>query len=328
MSKRRSTLLKIAITVLGLAYVVWKVPLATVGRALLEANWWWVLVALILVTISLVLRAYRWQLLLDGLGVTVGFGRLVELYFVGNFFNAFLPSGFGGDAVRILEVARNVPAAVATGTVIVDRLTGLLMLFAMSLLAMPFRSASFPDELALVVSVISLVGLVGGLILLDGRLIRRFGRWLPGPLSPVDNGPVAKVLQAVQGCGWPAVLRALGVSVVFNLMLVVWWMAAGKALGLTIPFTHYLLVVPILSVAMLVPSISGLGVRESLAPVLFTGGNLTVSAGQAVALSLLVFAVLRLSSISSAFVYLYTIMRDGRNRREKVSGTPSEQTRD
>lgn len=328
MGKHGSTLLKVAVTVAGLAYVVWKVPLDTVGQVLITADWWWVLLALILVTASLVLRAYRWQLLLNGLGVTIRFGRLVELYFVGNFFNAFLPSGFGGDAVRILEVARDVPAGVAAGTVIVDRLTGLLMLFVMSLLALPLRPANFPVELALVIAAVSLVGLVGGLILLDGRLILRFGRWLPGPLSPAGDGFVAKVLQAVQGCGWPAVLGALGVSAIFNLMLVFWWAAVGYALGLTIPFTHYLLVVPILSVAMLVPSISGLGVRESLAPLLFSGGNLAVSPAEAVALSLLVFVVLRLSSISGAFVYLFTIIRDSRNRREKadnpIAGQPAE----
>ena len=47
------------------------------------------------------------------------FRPIGHLYFVGNFFNAFLPSGFGGDVVRIIEIAEDVPGDVAVGTVIV-----------------------------------------------------------------------------------------------------------------------------------------------------------------------------------------------------------------
>jgi uncharacterized membrane protein YbhN (UPF0104 family) len=117
---------------------------------------------------------------------------------VGNFFNAFLPSGFGGDAVRIMEVARDVPANVAAGTVIVDRLTGLLMLFVMALVGLPFRPADFPQELFLLITAVSVAGLIGGVILLEGSLLRRFGGWLPAKLSPVGNGPIARLLEELK----------------------------------------------------------------------------------------------------------------------------------
>ena len=104
------TLFKIGISVIGLAYVLWNIPAEQIREELTIVSWPWLFVAFSLVTLSLVLRAYRWLLLLRGLKAEVRFGRLVELYFVGNFFNAFLPSGFGGDAVRILEAARDVPA--------------------------------------------------------------------------------------------------------------------------------------------------------------------------------------------------------------------------
>ena len=97
--------------------------------------------------LSLVLRALRWRVLLIGAGATVNFGRLTQLYFIGNFFNAFLLSGMGGDVVRAVEASEDVSTDVAAGTVIVDRLTGLLTLFAIALLALPFRPADFPNEL-------------------------------------------------------------------------------------------------------------------------------------------------------------------------------------
>ena len=210
-----SSILKITVSVGGLAFVLSRIPAGQIRDELTIVSWPWLLVAFTLVTASLFLRAYRWLLLLRGLKATIRYGRLVELYFVGNFFNAFLPSGFGGDAVRIMEAARDVPANIAAGTVIVDRLTGLLTLFLMALIAMPLRPAEFPNDLALIISGVCIIGLLGGIILFEGSLIHRFGGWLPGILSPRGDGPVAKLLQAIQGCGWRAIAGAFGVSIHF-----------------------------------------------------------------------------------------------------------------
>ncbi len=307
MRKHLSTILKVTVTVLGLGYVLFNVEIAEIQAAVVNVHWGWLTLAFFFVTASLVLRAYRWLLLLRGLKVIIGFGRLVELYFVGNFFNAFLPSGFGGDAVRIVEVARNVPANVAAGTVIVDRLTGLLMLFVLALLALPFRPSDFPQDLFWLITAVSIIGLISGGVLLEGSLIKRFGRWLPAKLSPVGDGPIAKLLQAVQGCGRRAIFGALFVSTIFNLLLVSWWYLVGLSIGLEVSFFYYLLVVPIMSVTLLVPSVSGLGVREYLAPLLFAGAG--VEAGSAVALSLLVFAIMRLSSLLGAPIYIFSTLQ-------------------
>jgi hypothetical protein len=308
MRKHLSTILKIAITVGGLIYVLTEVSFAEVQAELVGIRWSWAILALVMVVGSLVVRAYRWYLLLQGLGVTIQFKRLVELYFVGSFFNSFLPSGFGGDVVRVLEAAQNVPANVAAGTVIVDRLTGLLMLFAMALIALPFRPDSFPPDLTWQITVVSLIGLVAGFLLLDGRLIQRWGRWLPGKLSVTDpNKPLAKLLQAVHGCGWPAIIKALGVSVIFNFILSGWWLVSGWSIGYDVPFTHYLLVVPILSVLLLIPSIGGLGVRETVAPILFASAGLTFA--EAATLSILNFLLLRVSGLFGGLVYIASLLR-------------------
>jgi glycosyltransferase 2 family protein len=313
MRKHLLTLLKLFVTIGGLAYVVWQVPLDDVRDALTDVRWSWVLVAFLLMNVSLFVRAYRWHLLLHGLGVPVRFGRLVQLYFVGSFWNIILPSGFGGDFMRVVEVAQDVPANVAAGTVIVDRMMGLMGLFLMALAALPFRPADFPHSLFIIVTVSSLVGLLGGFLLLEGSLIRRFGRWLPPVLSPVGDGPIARVLQAVQGTGWQAIGRALLISLFFNLIQVGWWVASGRAINLNIPAAYYLLVVPILSVALLIPSIGGLGLREALAPTLFAGAGL--SQDQAVALSVIVFLVTRLSGLLGAPVYLALTLRQNRQAR-------------
>ncbi len=320
MKKHLSTLLKIAVTLIALALVLPKINLKEIGTILLQAKLLWVLAGFGLFIAGLFLRAYRWLLLLHGLGVSITFWRLAELYFIGNFFNMALPSGFGGDVVRVVEVAQDVPTSTATGTVILDRLTGLIMLFVMGALIMPFQSVPLPPIFRWIIIGGAVGGIIGGVVLLEGSLLRRFGGWLPGPLSSTGNGPVAKLLQAVQGCGWQAVGKALSVSFLFNLMLAGWWVAASNALGQSIPYLFILSVMPLLAVPLLIPSIGGLGPRETLVPILFE--TVGVAAGTAVAISLLVFAITRASGLLGAPLYLYSLFRKKSSPKELAMNDP------
>lgn len=309
-----ASLLRLGITALGLLLVWRTTDLRALALILRSVDLVWMAVGLLLIGLSLVVRAYRWRLVLQGVGATVRFGRLVELYFVGSFFNAFFPSGFGGDIVRVAEVAENVDTDIAVSTVLIDRLTGLVALFAMALATLPFRPPGVPQQLVWSVLIICGGGLAIGLLVLDGRLLRRFLRYAPASVGNVGNGLPRRTIKTIDACSWRAIALALLVSVLFNLMQVAWWETAGRALGIVIPYSYYLLVVPIMSIALLVPSIGGLGVRESLAPALFAGAG--IPAEQAVAITLLVFVLERMASLLGAPVYIYATFRDARARRQ------------
>lgn len=308
MRKHWSGLLKLAVTLIGLGIIFRQVDLDQIWQTLIRVEPLWVIAGVMLVNGSLVVRAYRWSLLLRRLGASVGLFRLTELYFVGNFFNAFLPSGFGGDVVRVVEVAKEVPTDVATGTVILDRLTGLVTLFVMALIVAPWRPDGFPASLMGMV----LAGALGGLFivwaLIEGTLLPRIGSRFFSKSPKV----IPRLLGAVRQCGTRGVLGAMAVSVLFNLMLAGWWLTSGLALDQQISFGYYVLVMPILAVPLLLPSISGLGPRELLAPTLFA--VVGVSAEVAVSLSLLVFVINRLSGLMGAPMYLFAALREGKTR--------------
>lgn len=320
--KRLNTLIKIAVTLAALVIVWQQVDFSAIGRALLQARWGWVAVGFVLFNLSLFVRGFRWFLLLRGIGSRIRLARLIALYFVGNFFNIALPSGFGGDVVRAVEAARDVDGSVAAGTVILDRLTGLVMLFVMAVVVMPFQLVDYPAGLRWITIGGGSGGVVGLLVLLEGSLIRALGGWLPGPLKPVGDTPVARLLQAVQACGWPAIGGALAASVLFNLMLAGWWAAAGRALDVSAPFRYYVLIMPLVSVPLLIPSVSGLGPRELIVPTLFAG--IGVSAETAVSISLLIFAITRLSGLLGAPLYLATLLR--RDKAPANTATDSVET--
>jgi glycosyltransferase 2 family protein len=325
MQQRLTTVLKIAVTVGGLAFIVSQIDPVSALRRVLSADPAWLLLAFALVLSGLVVRAFRWQLLLAGLGVDVAFFRLVRLYFVGHFFNAFLPTGFGGDVMRVVEVTRFVPGEIAAGTVLLDRLTGLLTLFGLGLAALLWRPDTLPEEQAMVLLVVAVAGLVLGGVLLDGRLLKRLGRFLPEIVSPTGSGAVARLLQAVAAVGGRALRGALLVSLLFNVIQVLWWWAAARALGIAIPFGYLFLVVPLLALSLLVPAIGGFGARESVATVLFDGavvapGTAALVGGTGFALSALVFLLERLAGLPGGPLYLW------RSRRAGAVGTDGEGT--
>ena len=208
--------------------------------------------------------------------------------------------------MRAVETAQDVAAEIAAGTVIVDRLTGLLMLFMMSLIALPFRPSTFPTLWYWVILVTSVIGLLGGFILLEGRMTRWLDLWIGrwgGGFGRMIHKRLIPILLAVQGCGWQAIAQALLISALFNLILALWWFGISQGLGLTVSFLYYLIISPIISLALLIPSIGGLGLRESLTPVLLAGAGVSYETG--VALALLLFALQRLSSLIGFPFYLH-----------------------
>ncbi|MFL7792338.1 MAG: lysylphosphatidylglycerol synthase transmembrane domain-containing protein [Anaerolineae bacterium] len=292
MKKHWMNILRVGITVAALAFLVFTVDLRKVLLNLGEANLLYLGTAFVLFVFSLGLRAYRWFVLLQGLDPEVPFGRLLRLYFVGQFFSSFLPSGYGGDVVRALELTQDTESSAAVGTVLLDRATGLLVNFAIGLIVLPFVAARMEPWLVWSLVVVAGGGLSAGALVLEGGLLRRVTGWLPAKISLVGEGPLAKVYAAITGCGWRAILRAFGVSVAFNILNVVINWLCGQALDIGVDLGYFFVVTPLLSVATLVPSIGGWGIRENVSRALFapTGAAEDVSAALGASIGLITLA--------------------------------------
>jgi len=285
MKKRWMSVLRVLISAGALAFLFWKIGLGKTLAALRQADLRYLLGAFLLFVLSLAIRAYRWLVLLRSLDPHVPFGRLLRLYFVGQFFSSFLPSQFGGDVVRALELAQDTDPSAAVGTVLLDRMSGLLMLFVMGLAALPFQVNRMEPWLVGLLLAVAGGGLVAGVLILEGRLLRRLTGRLPATLSLAGQGPLAKVYAAVTGCGWRAVLGAFGVSVVFNIVNVFINWLCGQALRAGVSLGYFFAVTPLLSVSGLIPSIGGWGIREAVSTAVFAptgaGENIAAALGMA-----------------------------------------------
>lgn len=322
MRKRGWAIARLLISLGLLAFVLRSIGVQRIGRVLLQAEAGPLVVALVLFIAGVVVRAVRWRALLVALDLDVPLGRLVYLYFLGMFFNMFLPTGFGGDVVRVMELSQEAQPALVTGTVIVDRLTGLLVLFAMALVALPFTIGLLPFGVWLTISVVAASGLLVGVLVLQGRWLRKATRWLPGPLSLTGEGMLARVYDAVTACGWQAVGMALLISLIFNTLLVLVNYLVARAVGMDLSLAYFFVFVPLLSLTLMLPiSLGGLGVREGVAVLLFT--QVGVDEAVAVAYSLGVYAIGRLTGLIGGLLFVIESV-GGLRQNERETGIAAE----
>jgi len=288
--KTRSTLFNIAKVVIStgmLAYVlIFRVDLGALWDALLRARWGHLAAAIVLAMSGVALRGVRWMVLLRAHQIDVPLGRLVRLYYVGTFFNIFLLSGFGGDAIRVLELSRHterIPEAI--GTVLVDRATGLWVLLIVGLLALPFASAAMPSQMVLLIGGVAAAGVVGGWLVMGTRLVP----WLGTRIRLPGQAKLERFYHAVSGCGYRALGLACAISLAFNLITVTVNYLIGLAFWVQLPLGVFVAFAPILSMSLLLPSVGGLGVREEAHRLLY--GTVSIASSTAVAMSLTTFGV-------------------------------------
>lgn len=256
--------------------------------------------AWVLFQFTLLLRSVRWRLLLNALHIGVPLGRLIYLYYVGIFFNTFLPSGFGGDAVKMVELARySRQSSAAVGTVLVDRLTGIIVLFVMGLLAWPFAYSALPQREAMFLLVASAGGLLASWLLFQRRLVAPVLHRLPRKVA----AKMETLYDAVHTCGTGALWQAIGVSVVFNLVLFAISALIALALDVQVPFLYFVVFMPLLSLSMLLPSVGALGTREGAYVLLF--GIAGVAEPSAIAMSLSFYLLNVLTGLVGIVLYAF-----------------------
>jgi uncharacterized membrane protein YbhN (UPF0104 family) len=237
---------------------------------------------MMLMIVGTALRAVRWQVLLQALSITVPLHRLVHLYFAGAFFNIFLPTGLGGDAIKMAELARSTgrtPEAI--GTTLVDRATGLWVLFVLAVLALPFSYTLLPQGWVPIIVFGTLSGVVGGWIVMGTPLVP----WLGGKVRLPGQQKLERFYGSVSQLGYRALGKACLVSLIFDVLLILFNVLVAYGLNVDQPLGIFLLFTPIISFSLALPiSIGGLGVREQTYILLF--GALGVSDTVAAAMSL------------------------------------------
>lgn len=189
MSKRIRTILVIVLTVSLLFLVLRKVGLDELVETLRGANPTFLLLSILITPLTAIISVAKWQVLLHSQGFKVSFFYLMKLYFVGYFFNNFLPSNVGGDVVRSYELGGHIKdPAKALASVFMERMTGFIVLIILACLAFVTNISLFEADIMLSLATLAgVAGLLGVLwLVLDPRLSRFIGAHIQ--LSFVQKG--------------------------------------------------------------------------------------------------------------------------------------------
>jgi uncharacterized protein (TIRG00374 family) len=263
-----------------------------------------------------VLGGYQWHALLRSSGVRVPFHRTIRFYFVGLFFNNFLPASIGGDAIKVYDVSRigsGVYQVVAV--TMLDRIIGIFSLcllataVALGLMREPAAGALWPYVLVFIACMTPVVGLY------FFKPLSRVVRWVVRALLPPNWGrggsEILDHLSAFRARK-PLIVSLMVLSIVIQAMRVVTHILAARALGLAfdpVAAGLFFVFVPLLSLAMIPPiTINGLGIREGLGILLFAQAG--IGRTDAFAIEFLTYAV----SVAVSLLGLVCFIgrRDGR----------------
>ncbi|HEX6212436.1 MAG TPA: lysylphosphatidylglycerol synthase transmembrane domain-containing protein [Methylomirabilota bacterium] len=254
------------------------------------------------------LSTWRWQLLQQAVGLRVRFLRLAAFYFIGMFFNLFLPTIVGGDAVKALLLARESgSAARATVSVFMERNVGL---FALLVVAVVAAWLAPPVELGgLSLTTLTLLLAVGyvaaNTVLFSAGLYRATDELMSRTGLERLRPHAASVYTAVRPYRSPSdqLVAAVVLAFAFQIIVIGVVFLTALALSLQIPLSAVAVFVPLVSLAGMIPmSVNGLGVREALYILLF--GAIGISAEAAVSLALLYLAVTLVASLPGGLAYL------------------------
>lgn len=269
--KTLKLLLKIAVSAAAICFVVSKIDVGQTWRTMCQANWLGLVAALVVYLVSQVLSAMRLNSLFKHLPLQLDTFMNIRLYWLGMFYNFFLPGGVGGDGYKVYYLNRRYRSGVKelVATMFGDRLSGLAAICCYLLLFLSF----FIEDLPLPLREWYFLGI------------------------PIVLGCYYIFLRYAKKCLLAGFWRVIGYSfVVQGLQMTAAAFILFSLAGKDCPIDSYIFLFFVSSIASAIPfTLGGIGAREMA----FVIGSqyLGTDEGVAVSLSLLFYAVSLISSL-------------------------------
>ncbi|HVN29858.1 MAG TPA: lysylphosphatidylglycerol synthase transmembrane domain-containing protein [Candidatus Binataceae bacterium] len=290
--------LRIGLGIAIVGFLLWHYDARPALRSLARERPMFFVGAVALYVAGQLLCAWRWRLLAAIIKVHGPLTEFLRYTFIGIFTNLFVPGLVGGDAARAFYLGRShgrMGEAIASA--LADRAYGLMGLFWLAgLVAITMNHATLTAGVirsAVAVGAIAVAGylaspLIARIIPMMPRAIHR----ALGIVVPFFHRPAA-------------VLPAIAISMVFQASLAVCQYILARGLGINLPLSMFLLIVPISGVLAAMPlTLNGLGLRETA--YLFLFGMAGVTRDDAIALGLLYFLATMIGGLFGAIAFVTT----------------------
>lgn len=254
----------------------------------------------------------RWFVLMRARGIDVSYGRVGRLTLAGYFFNLCMPGTTGGDVMKAYYAAKGTSQrADAVVSIGIDRLCGLVGLI---LLVGVLGIFSMHDPLIQKITIAMWSGLVGLITmawLYTSPTLRRRLR-LGAKLSRLPGVNMLRKIDAWVSAyrrHLPALVLAIGISLLIQLGLASAMTLAGFALGVDQPMLYLISTVPIVLLLWALPVSGPLG----LGPLDYVAVQLIVgSSGTSDQEALMMFVAFRLYLVATGLIGSLALVGLGR----------------
>lgn len=304
------TILKVVISLGLLSYLIYLADPIKI-LSVLDQVWYkngiiYLSIGACLFLISLIVLSFRWQILISGYGLKIPTSLLFKYYLIGLFFNNFLPTGIGGDVLRIYNLIQSSGnRTVGFASVITERILGISSTLILALISILLLHEEFKNNLLLyiVVGMIVLVGLF--FTMTFNEKVAVFIEFFTKRITLFRLGErIEKFLDAIRFYSDSKIIyvKILMVSLFGQILIIIKVYCLALALGIQVNPIVIFLVVPIASILSMMPSINGIGFRDGGYVILLA--KVGVSKAAALSLSFLALFIPVLISISGGVLFL------------------------
>lgn len=311
MKKTLLTLLKTAVSLGILAYILYKVGIGLLWQELITANPLYVIAAIVTYFLVQGLSAWRWHLLLKPQGINVPFSRVLAYYFLGMYFNFFLPSAIGGDVVKVYYLNKETrQLSASTASVFFDRDIGMggLVLIALitAIYAGSARMSVNGVPLIPIFALITVGFVLANLALFFRPTYNLLHRILSMfKMKKVDDR-IERLFTSFNVYRNHTGLMVLTLIISFGVQIgcALVNLQAARAIGLEgATWADYLVFIPAIGLISMIPiSMGGTGVREGAYVLMFS--SVGVLKQQSLALSILWLGIVAITSLPGGIVYI------------------------
>lgn len=313
MKKSVLTLLKVVFSVGILVYIFTRVVrINELWDNLRNADASYLVAAVAVYFLVQTLSAYRWYLLLRPLGIESSFPKILALYYLGMYFNFFLPSAIGGDFFKVYYLHKETGRlSASTASVFLDRDIGMGGLLLAATVVAAYGGTRIPPHggvlLAPVFALIGLAFIAANLALFYRRSYNLLHRLLSLFRMKKADVKVERLFDSVNSYRgeWRLAVVALIISLGVQVGCAFVNMLAASAIGLHTQhgWIDYMVFIPAIGLIGMIPlSVNGAGWREASYILLFQ--SVGAQLHEAATLSLLWLGILVVTSLPGGIIYL------------------------
>ncbi len=262
-------------------------------------------VAVFFIFLSYLSGCLQWKQLLATQNINMTYVNLLRFYFVGCFFNNFMPGNVGGDLKKIYDINQNSNETVgaAISATFLDRLCGLYALCGFALaVGVAFFWKDPNQKFFLLPSLLIFLCFSLGLCMLFSR---RFGNLLFGKILFFLSERVLHLHGRFQAFRTKKLFAQLfAFSTVTQSLRILSHYFCALSIGVDISVSWYFYYIPLIAIVSALPiSIGGFGPRELMAQTLFA--KVGVGSLEAVVMQLLAYLANLAVSLLGAADFLF-----------------------